>query len=131
MRMVGLLRDLEPRATAALPSLSALRGELGDEHVERVVAYLRSGEIASDAMEIVVDPFDSSVQIAGGSGLQSDGVWVWRQDLWHYVLRYRIGLPREFIDHTLRGEQAPLSAAQCGAAMEVSAKALRPPDPKR
>lgn len=107
MKMLGFLRDLEPRATAPLPTISELREKLPTERVAGVVAYLQAGEIVSDAMGVFVDPLDPSAYVLGGAGLQTDGVWAWRQDLWHYVSRYRIGLPEEFLERVLGGYQPP------------------------
>jgi hypothetical protein len=120
MQLLGFVHDLEPNATAQLPSLRSIRDQLDPAVVPAVVEYLQQGDIVSDALEIVSDPLDPTSAIAGGSGLQSDGTWVWRQDLWHYVQRYRIALPKDFVDHALRAVTvAPLSARQIYSAMDA------------
>ena len=126
MRMIGLLKELE-RSSRALPTITEIRDSIGESDLPALVNYLRSADIVVDSMEIVVDPLDSQVRIPGGSGLQSDGEYVWRQDLWHYVQRYRIRLPLKFIDKVrLRGGVAPtLEPQDYERAMNERERALR------
>jgi hypothetical protein len=52
---------------------------------------------------------DSFYEGSGGSSLLTDGVWLWRYDLAHYVETHRLWVPLEFIDHAvLNGFQSPL-----------------------
>jgi hypothetical protein len=128
MRVVGLMRELEPFAKRPLPSIEALRDGLDPAVVEPLVAYLREGDVAADCMEWCTDPLDPKVGFPGGSGIQSDGQWVWRQDLWHYVSRYRVGLDEEFVRHVLTGvPPRSLSPAEMGEALRAYDRALRPP----
>jgi hypothetical protein len=64
-----------------------------------VVAYLRSGHGFLDVMEASKDVIRRDVVLTGAPCLFSDGTWVWRLDLAHYVERYHLRLPREFLDH--------------------------------
>ena len=126
MKIVGLIKELEPESPVLLPSLGVLRGQLDPESVDRVSAYLQAGEIVSDVMQFCTDPLNSSVRIPGGSGLQSDGVWVWRQDLYHYVESYHIALPQEFVAHIFNGSISEYSEEQCDEAMQARSEALFP-----
>lgn len=67
----------------------------GDE--ERVVAYLRGGEVVLDVMELTPDVIDGSVLVESAS-LLTDGVWYWREDLPHYVAKYHLSIDANFLD---------------------------------
>lgn len=104
LRAVGLLRELEPTATATLPTLHDVRGKLSKDVAAAVVAYLQRGIPVIDVMEATPDPLDPSQCVPGGPSLMSDGrQWVWRLDLAYYVARYRIALPAEFVAQILAG----------------------------
>jgi len=80
----GALRDL-PRT---------LSGQEADE----LACYLRSGVVVLGVMEIMPDVIDGSL-VAESASLLTDGSWYWRQDLAHYVEKYHVALPTDFIDH--------------------------------
>ena len=135
MRMIGLIRELERKAAVPLPRLVDLRNRLPEADVAVIAAYLERGEVASDAMGLVADPLDPTIVIPGGAGLQSDGRWVWRQDLAHYVRRYRVSLARDFVQTALSAAAVPesatavpkLSPSQMDDAIRESFRALRVP----
>src|SRR5438128_11931467 len=56
MKAIGLMKDLEPGARGALPSIAELRDRLDFAHVATVVAYLRAGTHAMDAINVNADP---------------------------------------------------------------------------
>ena len=124
-KALGLIDELEPEATANLPSLRSLQGRLPSEQVLPIVSYLKSGAIVCDAMEMCVDPFDRTKRIPGGSGLQSDGEWVWRQDLYYYVERYAVWLDPKFVSHALDDPPSSFSLDQCEQAMRSFSSATR------
>lgn len=105
MRAIGLMRELQVDALSDLPSIHDLMGRLDPLLVEPVVEYLKNGEEVVDVMEYCPDPLDHTVGISGGSSLVTDGVYVWRYDLYYYVLRYRISLDDEFVQHALKNEK--------------------------
>jgi len=126
MKMIGLFSELEPTATASLGSMEYARECLPESDVDAVVAYLRAGQIVSDSMELVQDPWNDRIRIPGGSGLQSDGTYVWRQDLWHYVQSYRVRLPAEFVERAKAGTASrELQREHYDEAMNCRARALR------
>jgi len=126
MKMIGLFSELEPTATASLDSMEDARECLSESDVDAVVAYLREGQIVSDSMELVEDPWNASIRIPGGSGLQSDGDYVWRQDLWHYVQSYKVRLPVEFVRRARAGAgNGELQREHYDEAMLCRARALR------
>jgi hypothetical protein len=64
-----------------------------------IVAYLRAGHLLAPVMEWSLDLFDGT-PFDGGAGsasLLTDGAWLWRQDLAHYVERYHVELPDDFV----------------------------------
>lgn len=124
LKPVGLIADLEPAATARLPALRELRDQLDPRLVEVIVAHLKNGAVAADSMEMVTDPLDPAVRIPGGSGLQTDGIWLWRQDLWYYVQTYRMALLPEFVEHVLRKEPSVFRPEHCLEAMNAYWAAL-------
>ena len=60
LRAVGLLRELEPTATATLPSLHDVRGKLSKAVAAAVVAYLQRGIPVIDVMEATLDLLTAS-----------------------------------------------------------------------
>lgn len=99
MQVVGLFRELTREKPAFLPSIIDAKGKLAAAQVSQVAAFLRRGVPVFDVMEATPDPFDPKTFLKGGPSLVSDGHWVWREDLAHYVERYQVGLPSQFIAH--------------------------------
>jgi hypothetical protein len=100
MNVVGVFRELtRNRSGTNLPSIYASKDALSRKDAGIIAAYLRCGVPVFDVMEATQDPFDSEVFVSGGPSLRSDGTWVWREDLIHYIERYRVDLPTEFIAH--------------------------------
>lgn len=95
---LGAFAELEAEGGPHLPRLLGARGQLADTDVACVLNYLRAGVGVVDSMEMCVDPLDPNASHPGGSGLLTDGRWVWRQDLAYYVERYKVGLPLAFIE---------------------------------
>ncbi|WP_394779531.1 hypothetical protein [Undibacterium sp.] len=100
MKVVGLYRELIVGNNRSLESIRSVINQLSSEQSEIIVRYLKAGIPVFDVMEASIDPFDSRTRISGGPSLVSDGHWVWRRDLAHFVEKYRIGLPPDFIEHT-------------------------------
>ena len=100
LRRVGFSREFYP-GHPSLPSLREQRSTRRTRSEARIVAYLRGGHMLAAIMEGMTDvldgtPFDEG---SGCSSLLTDGVWVWRRDLAHYVERYHVPLPDEFVRH--------------------------------
>jgi hypothetical protein len=98
LRRAGFFREFYPDH----PSLPWLRDHVSTRRVRsetKIVDYLRAGHLLVGIMEWGVDhfdgtPFDGS---SGCSSLLTDGQWVWRQDLAHYVERYHVELETNFV----------------------------------
>jgi hypothetical protein len=111
MKVIVLMADLERGATKALPNLVEIKGLLPARLKTEALAYLEGGSCVFDVMEATRDPLDPSTAINGGPSLVSDGFWVWRYDLAHYVRHYNIALPAPFLETISRnaGKVPPLS----------------------
>lgn len=101
MKAIGIFRELGRGVDPSVQSIHSVVGLLDKGVAERVVQYLQSGVPVYDVMEATLDPLDNNVSVSGGPSLISDGTWVWREDLAYYVERYRLGLPREFLNYAL------------------------------
>lgn len=108
MRVIGLFRELVWPENARLPSIHASKGALAEDMVMPVLMYLSMGTDVIDVMEATRDPFDHAKYISGGPSLTTDGEWVWRYDLEHYVRLYRLGLPEEFLARVRRVQTEPV-----------------------
>ncbi|WP_330337503.1 hypothetical protein [Streptomyces sp. NBC_00557] len=103
MKLIGFYQEMDPGyreswgGPAPRPDSGAGTYPVGD-----VVGYLKSGYSILDVMESTVDVIGGSFRVPGGSSVLTDGCFVWRVDLSSYVGRYRIDLPREFLE-TIHG----------------------------
>jgi hypothetical protein len=70
----------------------------GEPDEAAIVTYLVNGRDIFSEMGAELDILSSdNFPIAGGASLKTDGDWVWRLDLPHYVDAYHIALPDEFL----------------------------------
>lgn len=74
------------------------------EDESEIVEYLLSGHDLFSVMGSSADVLGSGKTVLGGDSIFSDGIWIWRGDLWFYVRAYHIRLPREFLTHMRRGQ---------------------------
>ena len=98
IRRLGLFRELEPRATGAPSIHDAVGAGPGGERQRRATFYLATASHVVAVMEMLPDVIDGE-QVFLSGGYQSDGDWFWRSDLAHYVLKYNLTLPDDFITH--------------------------------
>lgn len=98
IRQLGLFREFELRSTAAPSIHDAVGGGPGGERQRRATFYLATASHVVAVMEMVPDVIDGE-QVFLSGGYQSDGDWFWRSDLAHYVLKYNLALPDDFITH--------------------------------
>lgn len=80
-----------PRLPAA-PAAPAARNE------PMLIRYLRSGVPYIISPGAVRDVYDGSGPIGTGTIL-TDGEWAWPDTLSHYVEKYHLELPQEFVSH--------------------------------
>lgn len=88
----------------AQPEFALLRSELKSsvnvipKHDRfQIAEYLRRGTIIFPIMEHTADVLGGAFEVAGGSGVLSDGVFYWRRDAAEYIEYYGIALPEEFL----------------------------------
>lgn len=124
LRRVGFFREFYPDH-ASLPSLREQAGTRRIRSEERIVGYLRSGHMLAAVMEGMHDIIDGTpfAEGSGCSSLYTDGVWVWRQDLPHYVERYHVQVPDDFVRHLVEADfQVPDLSPQELAALAAADK---------
>ena len=73
--------------------------EVPDPNEALVAAYLRSGSLIIMAMHADRDLLDPDRRLTESAAIMTDGVWVWRRNLAHYVEEYHVALPPEFSSH--------------------------------
>lgn len=67
-----------------------------------LVKYMKTfGKVEMDVLDVIIDPFNPSVNIEGGSSIWSDGTYYWREDLVYFIENYRVSVPQDFISHVL------------------------------
>ncbi|MFB6786073.1 hypothetical protein ACFCWT_05255 [Streptomyces olivaceus] len=70
----------------------------GEADEVQIVTYLANGIDIFSQMGAEPDVLSAeNFPIAGGASLKTDGDWVWRLDLPHYVDAYHVALPEEFL----------------------------------
>ncbi len=89
---LGRVKQAEPQ-----PSILDNVGREPLPDADRVVAYLRAGHGLIAMMDVQDDFFDRSQQVLSGSSVSTDGDWLWRDDLAHYVQRHNVTLPEDFL----------------------------------
>ncbi|MGW4682378.1 hypothetical protein ACWEOS_28265 [Micromonospora taraxaci] len=98
LKSAGMFREFGP-VRSAEPQESIFDSVAAEElpDVAQVVAYLNSGHILIDVMDVADDAFDPTRQVMNGSTVMTDGDWLWRKDLAYYVRRHRVALPEDFL----------------------------------
>ncbi|GAB2836660.1 hypothetical protein GCM10027176_46240 [Actinoallomurus bryophytorum] len=85
------------------PDHPRLDGPVG----ERVLAYLRSGEVVFDAPGAMDDLLDADRVAAVPVGFRSDGRWVWPEAVAYYLKRHRLAPEPELVAHILDATAPP------------------------
>lgn len=81
---------------------------LGGEDGERVLAYLRSGELVLDVPGGLDDVLDPGRAGAVPAGFRSDGRWVWPEATAYYLKRHGLAPEPDLVAHALAGAPGPL-----------------------
>ncbi|MGI5229465.1 hypothetical protein [Actinoallomurus sp. CA-142502] len=68
---------------------------------ERVLSYLRAGELVLNTPGAMDDVLDTERPGAVPLGFRSDGSWVWPDSLAYYLKRYRLAPEGELVAHAL------------------------------
>lgn len=100
VKLLGFYSELDAgNPMVYADSMKAALGESPSLHEEEISSYLENGIVLIDMMEACLDVMSEDRYIPGGSSVLTDGEWVWRLDLPHYVRRYHLRLDSAFIDH--------------------------------
>lgn len=95
---VGFFRELSHGKKDGPELKQALRAA-GDPEEAKVVRYLRAGKVFMASPGIVRDVVDSESPMIGSLSILTDGRYAWPSDLAHYVERYHVRLPEDFLAH--------------------------------
>jgi hypothetical protein len=98
---VGFFRELSDDAEEQerLPSLRDALSSLPQDNEEKIVLYLRQGVCVAAIGRYLEDVLDPSCRLPLCRHLHTDGTYLWRLDVAHYVEKYHLRLPREFVEH--------------------------------
>jgi hypothetical protein len=106
LRLVVRFREF-PFGTVGDPSLCEFVSERPWQDQENVLSYLRSGYVFAipigGGARDHIDPSQRANPVVDGRGLagcteMTDGEWFWYAALIHYVERYNLRLPEEFVE---------------------------------
>lgn len=126
-----------PFGTVDDPSMRAFMAPEPWPHQEQVLQYLRSGLILGVTMGAdLADWFDRPQkanpliegQAVGGTTEMTDGVWFWYAGLIHFIEKYNVRVPEEFIQHAARNgwrvnkDRIPPAHYDCSYFVEVPAR---------
>ncbi len=93
--------------------LPCLRDAVADHEIadrQRVLTYMRTAPGIFDVLDVETDLIDQTERIMSASSLISDGAWVWRVDSIHYLAKYELEIPVDFLHHVRqRGFVPPTS----------------------
>jgi hypothetical protein len=98
LRGVGFFREL-PYGDQNGESLENGVAKVSLENMDRIISYLKSGVAGVVAPAISRDFLSPRHEIIGSLALRTDGEFLWPSDLAHYVEKYRVGLPEDFLRH--------------------------------
>lgn len=95
---IGFFREL-PYGEFSGENLRCCIFQLHSDNLERVISYLKSGVVCVVAPGLSRDVLSAGHEIIGSLALRTDGVFLWPGDLSYYVEKYRVSLPRTFLEH--------------------------------
>ncbi|MFD5570734.1 hypothetical protein [Streptomyces cadmiisoli] len=101
IRPAGFFSELSPGW--GLPVDGSIRDAVGaprEPDEDSIVAYLRKGTGIWSEMGAEPDVLNpEGPTLTGAGSLYTDGEWIWREDLAHYVAKYHVALPADFLVH--------------------------------
>ncbi len=106
LRSVGFFMEL-PHGEPDGPSLRAAIRPVADPREAGIVAYLRAGTPFAVSGRMVSDVLSASDSFIAPLETYTDGVWTWPADLAHYVERYHVELPDDFVEHAAEQKWVP------------------------
>ncbi|MGX5213361.1 hypothetical protein ACWKT3_32510 [Streptomyces violaceus] len=116
IRPVGFFSELSPGwGLAETGSIKDAVRTSGEPDENSILEYLRKGTGIWSEMSAGPDVLDPDApDLTGIGSLFTDGIWIWREDLPHYVAKYHVSLPDEFVEHirALSYEAPPVPEAR-------------------
>ncbi|MFJ7331746.1 hypothetical protein ACIQU3_00640 [Streptomyces sp. NPDC101110] len=101
IRPAGFFSELSPGW--GLTETGSIRDAIrpsGEPDENRILEYLRNGTGIWSEMSAGPDVLDpDGPDLPGIGSMYTDGTWLWREDLRHYVATYHVALPDEFVKH--------------------------------
>lgn len=79
------------------PSIEDNKFKLSESLANEIVAYLESGSTILEFVSPTTDPYNSSDQVP--NIILTDGLYVWDAIIIHWIKKYRVRLPDEFLTH--------------------------------
>lgn len=98
LRKVGFYRELSYGDENG-DSLQTAVAKATLENFDRVGSYLSAGIPCVVAPGISRDILSTGHEVIGSLALLTDGEFLWPSDLNHYVGKYRVALPADFLRH--------------------------------
>jgi hypothetical protein len=98
LKKVGFFRELG-FVDSDSPSICLLAKNEPAEDESQIINYLRSGVMFIVSPGMVKDVLCAEGPVIGTPSIRTDGAWAWRDDLAHYVERYHVQLPSDFLSH--------------------------------
>lgn len=102
IRSAGVFRETSP--SGAGPSIREAVNAISSEEREAVAAYLDAGVMIGAVPGLARDVLGGPEYVLRES-LLTDGAWVWRAWLGHYVRTYGVAVPEEIVNRALAGER--------------------------
>jgi hypothetical protein len=98
---VGSFREFtnDPAEQQTRPSITEAISKSPLDNEEKIVAYLRNGICLGARGSYVDDVLDPDSRVPLHAHTYTDGTYCWRLDLAHYVEKYHLRLPSDFLHH--------------------------------
>jgi hypothetical protein len=110
LRSYGLFRDL-PFGEPGEPSVSDQVASTPAADERRIADYLRSGLQYATVPALTFDVLSPDRRALGPLRYLTDGEWIWRSDLAHYVEHYHCRVAAAFVEHMQSRNWLPPAAA--------------------
>jgi hypothetical protein len=91
----------------AVRELKASRSNVPQPDEDAILKYLQNGTQVVAVAGLAVDLLSKDGEIIGPPHEFSDGVWSWTSDVIHYVKRYHVRVPAEFVEHMRNSDWLP------------------------
>ena len=98
--MISVLKIKEIYRNEEFPSIKDLISEKEPQDKDKILNYLKRGEVVAVAAERATDLITGKT-IDGELFCYTDGKYTWRSDTIYYFEKYNIELPKKFVYYVL------------------------------